>query len=74
MLFDDLTCSVSEFQRVGTTTKKARVSVWILILGTDNKWKLDERSSLGLGAKESMENRYEDSPETKIWIGKSAEI
>ena len=26
-------------------------------LGTDNKWKPDEQSSLGLSAKESMENR-----------------
>ena len=33
----------------------------------DNKWKPDERSSLGLGARESMENRYEGSPEEIIW-------
>jgi len=42
MLFDDLKCSGNEFQRVGTATEKA----WVLTLGTDNKWKPDERSSL----------------------------
>jgi len=67
MLFDDLTCSGSEFQRLGTATEKARVPVWVLTLGTDNKWKPDERSSLCLGAKESMENRYEGSPEERAW-------
>jgi len=35
--------------------KKHRVSVSVLTLGTDNMWKPDERSSVGLGAKESME-------------------
>ena len=59
MLFDDLTCSESEFQIVGTTTEKARISAWVLTLGTHKKWKPDERISLGLGARESMENRYE---------------
>jgi hypothetical protein len=63
MLFDDLACSESEFQRVGTETENTRVPVWVLTLGTDNKWKSDEQSSLGLGAKESMENRYEWSEE-----------
>jgi len=61
MLFGDLTCSESEFQREGTATVKAWVPAWVLTLGTDNKWKPDERSSLGLGARESMENRYEGS-------------
>jgi len=56
MLFDNLTCSESEFQRVA----------WVLTLGTDNKWKPDEQSSLGLGAKESMENRYEGSSEERV--------
>jgi len=68
MLFDDLTRSESEFQRVGTATEKARDPVWVLTLRTDNKWKPDERSSLGLGDKESMENRYEDSPEERVCI------
>jgi len=51
MLFDDVTCLESEFQKVGIATEKP----WVLILGTDNKWKPDERSSLDLGAKENME-------------------
>jgi len=66
MLFDDLICSESEFQRVGTATEKAWVPGRILTLGTYNKWKPDERSSLGLGAKERMENRYEGSPEERV--------
>ena len=65
MIFDDLTCSESEFQRVGTATEK--LPAWVLTLGTDNKWKPNERCSLGLGAKESMENRYEGSPEERVW-------
>ena len=32
-----------------------------------NKWKPDEWSSLDFGAKESVENRYESSPEEKDW-------
>jgi len=68
MLFDDSTRSGSEFQRMGIATEKARVPVSVLTLGTDNKWKTDERSSLGLGAKESMEKRkYEGSPEERVW-------
>ena len=63
-LFDDITYPESEFQRVGTATEKARVSAWVLTRGTDNKWK---RSSLGLGDKTNMENRYEGSPEEGIW-------
>jgi len=55
LLFDYLTCSEIKFRWVGTA--------WVLSLGTDNKWKPDERSCLGLGAKDSMENRYE-----KIYI------
>jgi len=39
MLFDDLTCSESEFQRVGTATEKARVPGWVLTLGRDKKLK-----------------------------------
>jgi len=64
MLFDDLTCSESKFQRAGTATEKARVPAWVL---TDNEWKPDEWSSMGLAAKESMENRYEASPEERVW-------
>jgi len=33
---------------------------------TDNKWKPDERSSLGLGVREIMENRYKGFPEEKF--------
>jgi len=51
VLFDDLTWSESEFQRVGTATEKTRVKEWVLTLGTDNKWTPDERSSLGFGTK-----------------------
>jgi len=74
MLFDDLTCSECEVQRVGTATEIARVPAWVLILGLDNKWKLDEQSSLGLGARESMKNRYDDSPEENSLIGNSAQF
>jgi len=66
MLFDDLTCSEIKLQRVGTATEKARVPAWVLTMRTD-KWKSDERSSLGLGARESMENRYEGSPGERVW-------
>ena len=31
------------------------------------KWKPDERSSLGLSARESMENRYDSYQEEKVW-------
>ena len=61
MLFDDLTSSESEFPIVGI------VPVWVLTLGTDNTWKPDEWSSLRLVSKESMENRYEGSPEERPW-------
>ena len=67
MLFDDLTCSRNVFQRVGTATEKAWVLARVLTLGTDSKWKADERSSLGLVARENMENRYEGSPEERVW-------
>ena len=48
MLFDDLTCSESEFQRVGIATEKALVPAWVSTLGTANMWKPDKRSYLGL--------------------------
>jgi len=51
-IFDDLTCSYSVFQRVEIATEKARVPVWVLNLGTDNKWKPNERSSLSLDGRE----------------------
>ena len=63
MVFDDLTCSESERQRVGKATEKAPIPAWDFTMETKNKWKPDERSSLNLGAKERMENRYEGSPE-----------
>jgi len=53
MLFDDLTCPGSEFQRVGTATDKVQVPTWVLTLEIDNKWKPDERFSLGLGEKKA---------------------
>jgi len=68
MLFDDLTYSGSEFQRVGTATEKARVAAWVLNLWTGNKWKSDGRSFLILGARESMENRYDSSPEERVYM------
>ena len=67
MLFDDLTYLESEFQRAGAPTEKARVPALNLTLGTDSKWKSDEQSSLGLGDKESIENRYKGSPEERVW-------
>ena len=67
MLFDDLTRSESELQRVGTAIEKARVPAWVLILGTDKKWKPDKQSTPGLGARESMENRYQGSLEERVW-------
>ena len=63
MLFDDSTRSGNESQRVGTATEEARVPACALTLRTDNKRKPDERSSRDLDAKESVENRYESSPE-----------
>jgi hypothetical protein len=66
MLFNDLTCSESEFQRVVTATEKARVPAWVLTLGTDNKRKPDERSYLGLDATENVDNRYEGYPEERL--------
>jgi len=67
MLFDDVTCSESEFQRVGTAVEKTWIPAWVLTLGADNKWKPDKQSSLSLGARVSMENRYESSPEERVW-------
>jgi len=61
MLFDDLTCPGSEFQRVGMGQR-----LNVLTLVTDSKIKSDEQSSLGLGARESMENRYESSMEERV--------
>jgi len=43
MLFDDLTCSWIECQRAGTATEKVREPASILIMGTDNKRKPDEK-------------------------------
>ena len=63
MLFDNLKCSWGDFQRVGIATETA----WVLTLGTDNKWKPDERSNLGLGVRGSMENRYKGSLEERCW-------
>jgi len=39
-----LTYSESEFQRVVTATENARVPACVLIMGTDNKSKPDERA------------------------------
>ena len=67
MLFDNLTCSEGEYKRVGIATEKAWIPEWVLTVWTDNKWKSDERSSLGLGAKESMASRCERCPELRVW-------
>jgi len=56
---------MGDFQSVGTAPYKARVPAWGLTLETDNNW--DAWSSLGLGARESMQNRYEGSPEERVW-------
>jgi len=40
-------------------TATEKVPAGVLTLGIDNKWKPDERSSLGFGARESMEIGYE---------------
>ena len=53
MLFDDLTCSESEFQGVGTATEKTRVAA-------DNKWKPNKRIQLALGAREGY-------PQEIVW-------
>ena len=53
--------------RVGMVTEKAQVLAWVLTLGTDSKWKPDDQSPLGLGAKESMGKRYEGSSEERVW-------
>jgi len=65
MLFDDFKCSRSELQSRDNNWK-TRMPAYVLTLGTDNKWKPDEWSPLGLGAWESMANRYESSPEEKV--------
>jgi len=39
ILFDDITCSGSEFRRVGTATEKVQVPTWVLTLGTDSNVK-----------------------------------
>ena len=67
MAFGDLTCSESEFQRVGIITENTQVLAWALAMGKDNKGKPDERSPLGLGAKENMDNIYEGCPGERIW-------
>jgi len=66
MLFDDLTCSGSEFQRVGAVTEKARVPASVLTLGTEKLVKPDEHSSLGSGPRGSKDNRYEGSAEETV--------
>ena len=65
MLFDGLICSGSEFQREVTATEKARVTEWVLTLGTDNKWKPYKRWPLGSRARENMENKYIKSSEER---------
>jgi len=67
MLFDHLKCSGNEFLRVDKATERARVPTWFMTLGTDNKWNPDERSILGFGGRESMENRSDGSPEERVW-------
>jgi len=52
MLFDDLICLGSEFQRVRSATVKARVPVWVLTM-VIGKRRPYEWSPLGLG-RESM--------------------
>ena len=47
MLFDNLISPRSEFQKVGIATEKARVPASGFTLGTDSKWKPDERNLLG---------------------------
>ena len=42
--------------------------------GNRQQVKTDERSTLGLGARESMEHIYESSPEEKKLVGNSAEF
>ena len=43
----DVTLSGSEFHRVGAATEKARVSAFVLTLGTESKPEPDDRSCLG---------------------------
>ena len=66
MLIDDLKCSGSDFQREGAATEKVRVPESVLTLARESKWKSDERSSLGLGVRESMENRYRVSSKERV--------
>jgi len=56
MLFNDVTCSRNELQRVGTATEISRLPAWVLALGTDNKRQTDERSLLDLGGRENIGN------------------
>jgi len=48
-------------------TEKAQVPAWVLTLEKDNKWKPDERNTLELDVRESMENRYEGFSEERVW-------
>ena len=58
----------STFQRVWTATEKARIRACVLNLVTDSKWKPDERSTLGLGATESTEDRRKGFIDTHTHI------
>ena len=62
-----LTNSGSEFQRVGTPSEKTSTPAWVLTLGTDSKWKPYDWTTLDLDARESIENRYEVSPEERLY-------
>ena len=53
--------------RVWTATEKSMSVTWVLNLETGNKWKPDERSPQGLGNRESIDNRYDGSPEESVW-------
>jgi len=71
LLFDVLTCLVSEFQRGENATGKARVVAYVLTLGTGSKGKPDERSPLGLGPTEIdtmiLQKKESDRKLYRVW-------
>ena len=50
--------SGSEFHRVGAASEKARVSAFVLTMGTESKLEPDDRSCLGCLAGASIECKY----------------
>ena len=59
--------SGSIFHIIDTATEKARVPVFVLILGTAGKFELDNRSCLQCLAGMSVEKKYECCLDERTW-------